>query len=166
MAAAAAPKTANGDESGIDNAPGWLENAYHQAKQNPELLAFKIETNAYKFSWLLIPISVPFVWILFLHRRRYGQYRAYDHTVFVTYSLSFMTLMLVAASLLRAVLLPEGAVALACTLIPPVHMYRQLRGAYGLSWFSALWRTVLLVWFAGIALTLFLLVLVALGVME
>lgn len=86
--------------------------------------------------------------------------------MFVTYSLSFMTLLLVAASLLRAIILPEGVAALLCALIAPVHMYRQLRGAYALSWFSALWRTLLLIWFAASALMIFLLILVALGVME
>ena len=63
-----------------------------KAKENPALLAYKLQTNAYKFSWALIPISVPFVWLLFLHRRRYRRYKAYDHIVFVTYSIAFMSL--------------------------------------------------------------------------
>ena len=67
------------------------------ARENPALLAYKLQTNAYKFSWALIPISVPFVWLLFLHRRRYRQFKAYDHTVFVTYSIAFMSLGLIAA---------------------------------------------------------------------
>jgi hypothetical protein len=153
-------------DAGPDEGLGWFEEAYHRAKENPQLLIYKIETNAYKFSWLLIPLSVPFLWILFLHRRRYRQYKAYDHTVFVTYSLSFMTLMLVAFSLLRAAFLPNAAAVVACLAIPPVHMFRQLRGAYALRWFSALWRTILLVFFAMIALGLFLIVLIALGVMH
>jgi hypothetical protein len=145
---------------------GWFDAAYRKAKENPALLAYKVQTNAYKFSWLLIPISVPFVWILFLHRRRYRLYKAYDHTVFVTYSLAFMTLLMVALSLLHALFLPVALSALAVVFLPPVHMYRQLRGAYALSWYSALWRTAILLFFAGIALTLFLLVLLALGVMH
>ncbi len=43
-------------------------------------------------------------------------------------------------------------------------MYRQLRGAYRLSRFSALWRTFLLLIFAWIAASLFLTLLVAVGV--
>lgn len=44
-------------------------------------------------------------------------------------------------------------------------MYRQLRGAYSLRWWSALLRTVLLLVFAGCASILFMLMLVALGVL-
>ena len=29
------------------------------------MLIYKLQTSAYKFSWLLIPISIPFVWLLF-----------------------------------------------------------------------------------------------------
>jgi hypothetical protein len=44
-------------------------------------------------------------------------------------------------------------------------MYRQLRGAYTLSRPSALWRAFVLVNFTGVALGLFLTLLVALGVL-
>ena len=46
---------------------------------------------------MLIPLSVPFLWLLFPFSRRF---RLYDHTVFVTYSLSFMTLLVVTAVLI------------------------------------------------------------------
>jgi len=144
---------------------GWFEQAYRRAKDNPQLLLYKLQNNAYKFSWALIPISVPFLWLLFLHRRRYRQYKAYDHTVFVTYSIAFMTLMIVFFSLVRAVGVPNDIAVIAITLIPPVHMYRQLRGAYRLSWISALWRTFFLLNFAFIAATLFFLSLLAIGVL-
>ncbi|MDP9414521.1 MAG: DUF3667 domain-containing protein, partial [Pseudomonadota bacterium] len=145
---------------------GWpaLDKAMEKAEKNPSLVLYKLQTNAYKFSWALIPISVPFVWLLFLRRRRYRQFGAYDHTVFVTYSISFMTLGFVALILLRP-LDPEEIIAgLAITFGPPIHMYRQLRGAYRLSRFSALWRTFLLLIFAWIAASLFLTLLVAVGV--
>jgi hypothetical protein len=48
-------------------------------------------------------------------------------------------------------------------LIPPVHIYKQLRGAYALSRFSALWRTMILLVFIVIILVLFLDVLLVLG---
>jgi hypothetical protein len=140
-----------------------LNEAIQKAGENPKLLAYKIQTNAYKFSWALIPISVPFVWMLFLHRRRYRRFRAYDHTVFVTYSICFMSLGLVALSLLRPLGLSEGIIGLATSFVPPIHMYRQLRGAYVLSRWSALWRTVALIVFSGMAIGLFMMLLVALG---
>jgi hypothetical protein len=140
-----------------DGAPGWLRGALAKAKDNPELLLYKIKTNAYKFSWALIPISVPFVWLLFPFSRRF---RMYDHTVFVTYSLCFMTLLLIAGSTLELV---APAIAGLLFLVPPFHMYRQLKGTYGLSRFGALWRTIALTVFAFIAIGLFTSLLVGLG---
>ena len=40
--------------------------------------------------------------------------------------------------------------------IPPFHMYRQLRGAYGLGRCGALWRTVVLIAFAVTVAGLFI----------
>ena len=141
-----------------------IDQAIAKAEANPDLLLYKLQNNAYKFSWLLIPLSVPLVWLLFLHRRRYRQFRAYDHVVFVTYSIAFMTLGLVALTILRLVGVTEAIIGLAVFLVPPVHIYRQLRGAYSLSRLSALWRTVMLLAFAVVAAGLFLGILVLIGV--
>jgi Protein of unknown function (DUF3667) len=165
----AVDKVAGSDDfvvvAGADSLNAWFRNAYKKAKENPSLLAYKLQSNAYKFSWALIPISVPFLWLLFLHRRRYRQYRAYDHTVFVTYSIAFMSLGAIALSLLRLIGAPGGWVALGIFFIPPIHIYRQLRGAYALSSWSALWRTFVLINFAFIAASLFFTLLLALGVL-
>ena len=142
---------------------GWLNDAWRHAKENPELLAYKLQSNAYKFSWALIPISVPFVWLLFLHRRRYRQYKAYDHTVFVTYSIAFMSLGLIALSLLRPLGLPQVLAGMAIAFVPPIHIFRQLKQAYELRWWSALWRTFVLLNFALIASMLFFMLLVTIG---
>ena len=141
--------------------PDWLNDSIGKAAKNPELLAYKLKTNAYKFSWLIIPLSVPFVWLLFPFSRRF---RLYDHTVFVTYSLCFMSLLVVAALVFGVVGL--AGVAGLLWLIPPFHMYRQLRGAYSLSRFGALWRTLLLTLFALIVISLFAAVLVGMGTFD
>jgi hypothetical protein len=151
--------------AGADSLNQWVRNAYKKAKENPSLLAYKLQTNAYKFSWALIPISVPFLWLLFLHRRRYRQYRAYDHTVFVTYSIAFMSLGVIALSLLRLIGVPEVIAGFAILFVPPLHIYRQLRGAYQLSRWSAIWRTLVLIGFAFVAAMLFFALLLALGVL-
>ncbi|MEA3044624.1 MAG: hypothetical protein QOH47_2462 [Sphingomonadales bacterium] len=148
----------------IDTGWLWLDHAAEKARDNPSLLLYKLQTNAYKFSWALIPISVPFVWLLFLHRRRYRRFKAYDHVVFVTYSIAFMTLLVVALSLIHFVV-GDNFNGIAITLVPPVHMYRQLKGAYQLRTFSALWRTAFVLWFAFIAATLFFVLLLALGLL-
>ena len=143
------------------SAPSWLRKPVETAARNPDLLLYKLKTNAYKFSWMLIPLSAPFLWLLFPFSRRF---RLYDHTVFVTYSLSFMTLLVVTAVLIGLAGLPQ--VAGFAMLIPPIHIYRQLKGTYGLSSGGALVRTVLLVAFATLALGLFLLVLFGLGLFD
>lgn len=129
-------------------------------QENPGLMLYKLQANAYKFSWLLIPISIPFVWLLFAWKRRF---KAYDHAIFVTYSLSFMTLLFILTSVLgkAGVALPLLLVAVA--LIPPIHIYKQLRGAYELSRFSAFWRLIALSILIWIIVILFLEALLLLG---
>jgi len=144
-----------------DELPGWLGGSISKAAKNPELVAYKLKTNAYKFSWLIIPLSVPFVWLLFPFSRRW---RLYDHTVFVTYSLCFMSLLVVAGLFFGAVGMAGMAGIL--WLIPPFHMYRQLKGAYSLSRASALWRTTLLTLFALLVVGLFSALLVGLGMVD
>src|SRR3546814_20405622 len=113
-------------------------------------MAYKIQTNAYKFSWALIPISVPFLWLLFLHRRRYREYRAYDHTVFDNYSIAFMRLGLVALILLWPHGIDGSIVQPALLIIPPLHNDRQIQAHYQLCPFRALWRPFTVVFFAFI----------------
>jgi hypothetical protein len=140
--------------------PHWLRKVVGNASKNPELLFYKIKTNAYKFSWALIPISVPFVWLLFPFSRRF---HLYDHTVFVTYSLCFMMLLLSAGTLVGLV---SNTIASFAWFVPPIHMYRQLRGAYGVGKWGAVWRTTALTFFAFIAIGLFASLLVTLGAFE
>lgn len=155
-------KVLSGQAASIDDigedTPQWLRPLVKRASENPDLLVANIQDAASKYSWLLIPLSVPFLWLLFPFSRRF---RLYDHTVFVTYSLSFMMILVILGGLLVA----AGAQAVAGFLffVPPFHMYRQLKGAYQLSRLGALIRTVLLVAFAFVAATLFLLAAVAIG---
>jgi hypothetical protein len=76
-----------------------------------------------------------------------------------------MSLGLVVLSLLRPLGIGGAASVLAILFIPPIHIYRQLRGAYQLRWYSALWRTAVLLFFAMLAMAIFLLLLLALGVL-
>lgn len=138
-----------------------LDNGIEKWRKNPTLMAYKLQTNFYKFSWLLIPLSVPFVWLIFAWKRRFGPY---DHAVFVTYSLSFMSLLFVAIAALGQIPRVSGTLLVFATLlIPPVHIYKQLKGAYGLSRFSASWRTIVLLVFITIIVSLFVNLLLVLG---
>jgi hypothetical protein len=51
----------------------------------------------------------------------------------------------------------------AAVIIPPIHLYKQLRGAYQLSRFSAFWRLLALSVFIWIVIILFIQVLLLLG---
>lgn len=156
-------QSGNLEQAGIVSTrmPGWIGESVSEAAKNPELIAYKLKTNAYKFSWLIIPLSVPFVWLLFPFSRRF---RLYDHTVFVTYSLCFMSLLVVSGLLLIA--LGMSTLAGLLWLLPPFHMYRQLRGAYSLGRGGALWRTILLTMFAMVVVGLFSAVLVGVGTFD
>jgi len=154
-----APGLVHVDEN--DQIPSWLRSSIGKAQKNPELLVYKLQDNASKYSWLLIPLSVPFVWLLFPFSRRF---RLYDHTVFVTYSLCFMSLLVVAGVLFQSVGLTVIAGLL--WLIPPFHIYRQLKGTYALTRRGALWRTILLTIFALIVISLFALLVVGVGTID
>ena len=133
-----------------------LDGVIDETKSNPKLVLYKLQSHAYKYSWALVPISVPFLWLLFPFSRRF---QLYDHTVFVTYSLSFMTLLFAASMVARA--LGAEAVASLMALIPPIHMYKQLHGAYGSSRMGSLVRTFALLVFATIALAIYLVAIAA-----
>lgn len=137
-----------------------LNDLVRHGLENPQLTLYKVQSSAYKFSWALIPISVPFLWLLFFWRR---DLYLFDHAVFVTYSISFMTLLMTACVLAIQVPALETLGAFALVLYPPFHMYRQLRGAYAIGRGGAALRTVLLVSFSVTALLLFAGFILALG---
>lgn len=135
-----------------------------KALLNPELTLYKVEQKAYKLSFLLVPLSLPFLWMLFFWKRGVT---LYDHTVFVLYSLSFMSLLFVVIALMSrgggALVATAG---LLFTFVPPIHIYAQLKGAYRLGWFGALWRTFVLLIAGPIVISLFLTLIIMLGMID
>ena len=55
------------------------------------------------------------------------------------------------------------ALLLAFAIVAPLHIYKQLRGTYAVSRFSATWRLVMLTGFILVILALFLQALLVLG---
>lgn len=141
---------------------GWhmLDHGLEKWQQNPSLMVYKLQSSIYKFSWLLIPLSLPFVWLLFFWKR---EYKLYDHAVFIIYSIAFMSLLFIVITLGAALGIPEGLLTVAALLIPFVHVTRQLQQAYRLRWWSAIARAIVLTHFITIVLGLFLMILVAMG---
>lgn len=122
----------------------WIGAMVEHAKENPQLLLYKLKSSGYKYSWALIPLSLPFLWLLFPFSRRFG---FYDHAVFATYSLTFMSLLTIAAALLITAGAPSLLVVVGALVGAVVHIYKQLKGAYSLSRGGALVRTLVLTTF-------------------
>jgi hypothetical protein len=141
---------------------GWytLDHGIEKWQQNPSLMIYKLQSSVYKFSWLLIPLSLPFVWILFFWK---PEYRLYDHTVFITYSIAFMSLLFIVLTIASAIGAPLGWIIAAGLIVPCIHLFRQMKQAYCLGWPSALLRTVVLLFGITIVIGLFLSILVMLG---
>jgi hypothetical protein len=131
----------------------WFDSSVAHMSGNPELTLYKMKTYGYKYSWALIPISLPFIWLLFAFRRNVG---LYDHAIFSIYSLSFMSLGVVALTLFGRLGLPTAAISLIAIFVPPVHMYRQLKDTYALGRFGAVWRTLALLIITSITSSLFI----------
>ncbi len=150
------------NDSGLRTGWARLDKGIEKAEKNPGLMLYKLQANSYKFSWLLIPISIPFIWIMFAWR---PQFRAYDHAVFVTYSIAFMSLLFIALMLLNAAGIAWSVIAIIGSIGPPVHIYRQLRGGYGLRRTTAILRTLVLVVVSiPVIASLFLVAVVGLGI--
>jgi len=135
-----------------------LKGEVYRALGNPDLTLYKLKSTAYKFSFMLIPISLPFLWLMFFWRRGVAMY---DHGVFALYSLSFMSLLFTTAALMAMLGVSSSVVAALIVFVPPAHMFAQLRGTYGLGLFAASWRTIALLGICGTAFVLFLLFVVA-----
>ncbi|NRD88610.1 hypothetical protein C8024_02715 [Sphingopyxis sp. BSNA05] len=139
-----------------------LKGGLERATENPSLLLYKLKANGYKFAWLLIPISIPFVWLTLIGRRGL---HFYDHAVFATYSIAFMSLLFVTCAILAAIGAPASVWGTLLIFYPPFHIYRQLRHAYKMSRPEALFRVSFLLIFTVISLTLFFVILLALGIL-
>jgi hypothetical protein len=145
---------------------GWpaaqarLERNLKELKDNPSLAFYKLKIASYKYSWALIPLSVPFMWLLFFWRR---DIHLYDHAIFITYSISFMMMFLIVLTLAAAFGVSGAIWGTALGIVPPLHLYKQLRHAYKLSRFGAWLRLFILSIAISIVLTLFFVLLLMIG---
>jgi hypothetical protein len=143
----------------IDTGSPTIDLAIKHAVNNPELALYKLKNTVYKYSFMLVPLSLPFMWLLFFWKRNV---KMFDHAVFVLYSLCFMSLLFIVV-VLASIAGVKPEIAGFATLIPPVHIFAQLRGAYGIGRFSAFWRTCVLVVVAFLVLTMFSLFVLAMS---
>jgi hypothetical protein len=129
-----------------------LDALIDHVRHNPELYQYKLQDAASKFSWALIPLSLPFIWLLFFWRRDVGMY---DHAIFAFHSLTFMMLMTVVLIGLYLIGVAQAWLWLAFFFVPPLHMYKHLKYAYALGRFGAFWRTWTLLMMTSVTSALF-----------
>ena len=149
----------NIDDKNMSSSIPWIEKRLRHAAENPELTLYKMKSAASKFAFLLMPISLPFLWLMFALKRKYVMF---DHAVFSLYSLCFMAILMMLITVLGKFNLTAIA-GLITVLVPPVHMFIQLRGTYDLTNMEALWRTVALLFIAMISLILYALIVAGLS---
>jgi len=148
-----------------------VEKRVRASLADPDLLVFKLRSAASEFSFLLVPVSVPFLWLMFLWKRRIY---LYDHVIFSLHSLSFMalfvTLVIVGLEVHPMLLGLDFHIGqkfwIWAFLVPPVHMFFHLRGTYRLGSFGALWRTCLLSMIALLVLIFYVFVILMLGLLH
>jgi hypothetical protein len=127
--------------------------------QNPDLALYQIQDAASKFSFLLAPLSLQFIEMLFLWKRGVT---LYDHMAYALYALAFAAFLFSAVVLLGKISWVSWAAAwLLATL--PVHMWFHLKGAYALGWWSATWRTMFMLLFSYLVASIFIVLVVILG---
>ncbi|WP_395644449.1 DUF3667 domain-containing protein [Terricaulis sp.] len=144
----------NGQTQGV-----WVERI--RAKlSNPPLLRYQLTEVTYKFSFLLVPISLPFIAFLFLFKRGIT---LYDHVVYALYALSFASLLFVLTVTAGQVPWLRWVPGVAIGIGLPIHTYFHLKGAYALGWWSALWRTFFMLTFALVSLIIFLIIILVVG---
>lgn len=126
--------------------------------KNPQYYGYKMEALAYKLSFVIVPISVAILWLMYAWRRRFS---LYHHAVVSLYGLGFVALLLALTSLF------PGPVATALNLLifalAPIHAARHLRGAYGGGWVQTIVRTLILSLLTALAFGGFLLGVMFLG---
>lgn len=147
------------NDNALTEIPG-IGSSLAKANANRELTLYKMKANSSKLAFLLMPISLPFLWLLFAFRRRYVMF---DHAVFSLYSLSFMCVLLIIMALLNKFNFTGTAVFL-LMIVPPIHMYLQLRDAYQLSVFGTLWRTAALLLIALISLLIYAMIVTGMSI--
>lgn len=141
-----------------------LEAKARQTLQDPEFLFYKMKQKGYKLSFLLVPLSLPWMILLFAWKRGI---HIYDHVVFLLYSISFMSMLAIVAALLATYTnTPGGIYTLLLVFVPVLHMFMQLKEGYALGWFSAAWRTVALAGSALLTLGAYFIIILLLGLLD
>ncbi len=139
-----------------------LQKGINDINENSDFLLFKMKSNGYKFSWILIPISLPFVWLAMLGVRGH---HFYDHAIFTIYSMSFVTLLFITLAVFGSIGILSGWLIPAGVIIPIIHLYKQIRHTYQLPRFQTFLRLIILCIGIVFSLLIFFAILLLLGLL-
>ncbi|MFN7398094.1 MAG: DUF3667 domain-containing protein [Sandaracinobacter sp.] len=141
-----------------------LEEKATNALISPEFVFYKMKQKGYKLSFLLVPLSLPWMILLFAWNKNV---KIYDHVVFLLYSISFMSMLAMVAVVMASLGVTNPAVyGTMFSIIPVAHMFAQLKEGYALGWFSAAWRTFALANLAAVTLSLYFIGILLLGLLD
>jgi hypothetical protein len=124
---------------GSNDYADWKCEAFRHIRENPKYYAYKAETLTYKLSPLLAPVSMLILAVLLVFKRGYT---LYDHGVVSLYGLSFLALIVTLAITLNSIFPGDWGIFVSLAVL--VHAIVHLRGAYKISWFGSVARTLLL----------------------
>ena len=154
-------KLANSKDLSVPGGPA-NEQRVRASLADPDLLVFKLRSAASEYSFMLVPASLPFLWLMFFWKRRVY---LYDHVIFSLHSLSFMALF-VTLVIVGLEFHAGRQLWVLALLVPPVHMFFHLKGSYGIGVFGALWRTCLLSLMSLIVLSCYVAAILLLGLLH
>jgi hypothetical protein len=143
----------------IDGRP-WLSPAARAQLSNPPLFYSHLQDSASRWGFLLVPFSLPFIAFLFLFKKNLT---LYDHVVFALNSLSFASLLISAVLAATQVSWLHWVPGVAIGLVLPIHTFFHIGGAYKMKWWSALWRTFFMLFFAMFVLVIFFIAVLFIG---
>lgn len=157
-------RAAASEDTKFDVGDPGMERKLRAALANPEFVAYKMKQKGYKLSFLLVPLSLPWLMLMFAWKRNV---KTYDHVVFLLYSISFMSMLGMAALLLSLAGVGGGTVlGFLLFAVPVAHMFAQLKEGYALGWFSAAWRTMALATAAVTTLAIYVVGIALLGLLD
>ncbi|TXI89818.1 MAG: DUF3667 domain-containing protein [Burkholderiaceae bacterium] len=137
----------------------WLDQLTKHIEGHRELVEYKMKKNAASFAFLLMPLTLPFLWLLFIFKRNVVMF---DHAVFSLYSLSFMCLLTTSVVLLGHFNW-QATAGFLFIFGTPIHMYKQLRYTYQLGVLGTLWRTIALLFISLMSLSIYGLIVIFLS---
>jgi hypothetical protein len=124
---------------------------------NPEAFQLIMESWSERFAFLTLPVAALLLSLFFVFQR---QFYLFDHLIFSMHSLSFVGLLISAATLLSML---SGSWGRLLFLAAPVRLFVHMRGVYGSSVFGTLARMALLFVGSLIGFVLLMLGLVVVG---